>query len=478
MLDLSHSVRARLTAWYVIVTAVFLGVFGAAMYALLLGELQRRMDRSLITTAEAFVRTVNDEVNEDPPLASVDEFIADEASELMYADLRIGIFLPNGTMVDPPRAARTAAFRIPANTVRRMIVGGRSNLPAFMTIDDESDESLRVFLRPVRVREHDYIVAVARRLQDQAEFLEGLHVALLTGVPAWVACAGLLGYGLVRKTLQPVMTMSSEAAAISTADLTRRIPVENPNDELGRLAITFNALLDRLTAAFEQQRRFMADASHELRTPLAIVRGEAEVALSRVDRSAEDLRESLSVIEQESLLLSSVIDDLFVLARADAGQRVISPTTFYLDELIADAIRSVRSLALKKAIHIQSVLHADSTIEADERLLHRLVVNVIENAIKYTPPGGSVAVALRRDAGQYEITITDTGTGIAEGKQALIFERFYRERDDPAADGAGLGLAIARTIAELHGGAIVLESSGPEGSRFRISLPVQRATGA
>lgn len=471
MVSAVRSVRARLTAWYVIVTAVFLAAFGIGMYTILLRGLERSMDRSLILTAEAFAHAVDHESNDDGGAAGGDRLIAEEASEFMYADRVIMIFRADGSAVALPHAPRSAAFRMPVETLRMLILRKRPSAPAFMTADGGSDDEVRVLVFPLRVRGRDYVMAVGRRTSDQMEFLEGLHAALLIGVPLWVACAGFLGYSLVRKALHPVVTMSAEAAAISTADLARRIPVSRPDDELAHLAITFNALLDRLTAVLDQQRRFMADASHELRTPLAIVRGEAEVALSRTDRSTEDLREALSVIEQESLVLSSIIDDLFLLARADAGQKVISPTRFYLDELVGDAVRSLRSVASKKSIRLQATLHRDSEIEADESLILRLVMNVVENAIKYTPHRGAVEVVLRENGPLYEIIVTDTGVGIPEEKRALIFERFHRERGDSTVEGAGLGLSIARTIAEMHGGGIDLEASKPGGSTFRITLP-------
>lgn len=467
-----RSVRARWTAWYVVVTAIFLAAFGLSAYSILLRNLSRTTDRSLILTAETFARAVRHEANDAEDVEGEDELVAEEAGDFAYADRLIMIFRPDGTAV-PPANTRSAAHT-PVETLRPFILQ-KGSVPGFTTVEEGSGGGWRVFVFPLRVRARDYVMAVGRSTSDQRAFLQGLHSTLLVAVPLWIACAGFLGYLLVRKVLHPVVTMSSEAAAISTADLARRIPVSRPDDEMGHLAITFNALLDRLTAALDQQRRFMAEASHELRTPLAVVRGEAEVALSRTDRPAEDLRESLSVIEQESLVLTSIIDDLFLLARADAGQRIVSPTRFYLDELVGDSVRSLRSMASKKSIHLQAALQRDSEIEADEPLVRRMVVNVIENAIKYTPPRGAVEVQLRDDGAFHQIVVRDTGVGIPHEKRALIFERFHRELGGLPMEGAGLGLSIARTIAEMHGGRIDLEASDPAGSTFRITLPHRSA---
>jgi heavy metal sensor kinase len=447
-----RSVRARLAWWYVVVTAVFLAAFGVVTYALLLRAFQRRSDASLVSAAESFGHAVRLEIAADARPA--DDVIAEEAAETPFGERSIVVFRADGSIVTRPPS------RYPLDRLR--------TVRGFLTLDPDSDDALRLYATPLLLGGRRYTVAVAHYLRDQAEFLEGVRAALLVGIPLWVACAGLLGSRLVRKALGPVLAMSSEAAAIGAADLTRRIQVHDPADELGRLAVTFNALLDRLTAVVEQQRRFMADASHELRTPLAIVRGEAEVALSRQDRPADELRGALAEIAQESRLLSSIIEDLFLLARADAGQLVLARTSFYLDELIAEAVRSLRSLAERKAIAVTTRLMPDSPIEADERLLRRLLTNLLDNAVKYTPAGGRVEVSLTRMDGFYTIAVADSGTPITGAQRARIFERFYRGESD--ADGAGLGLPIARSIAELHGGRIEWESGG--GNVFRVELPV------
>jgi heavy metal sensor kinase len=313
-----------------------------------------------------------------------------------------------------------------------------------------------------------FVVIVARRLDDQTELLEAVDTALFVGIPLWVACAGALGYWLVRKTLQPVLEMSEEAAAIGASDLTRRIPVRHAEDELGHLALTFNALLDRVRAVLVQQRRFMTDASHELRTPIAVVRGEAEVALSKHERSAGELRESLEVIVQESHLLSSIIDDLFLLARADAGQAVIAPSVFYLDELIAEVVRAQRSLAARKAIEIVTDLAPETAIRGDERLLRRMLMNLADNAVKYTPQGGRVELGLCKRGDAFVVTIANSGAAIPDDVRARVFERFYRG-DASSSDGAGLGLPIAQSIAELHGGTIDVAAGGI-GNIFTVRL--------
>jgi heavy metal sensor kinase len=270
--------------------------------------------------------------------------------------------------------------------------------------------------------------------------------------------------------------MSSQAGRIGAANLHERLAVHNERDELGQLARSFNSLLDRLSESFERQRRFMADASHELRTPVAILRGEAEVALSQQARSLEEYRESLSVLHQEAERLTHIVEDLFTLTRADAGQYPLQPRDFYLDELVAECAHSARTLALAKKISLTFDGAAESPIHADESLLRRMILNLLDNAIKYTPEGGRVAVTCRRQGDEYTLSITDTGTGIPAELQPRIFERFFRadearSRSQSDGGGAGLGLAISRWIAEAHQGRLELTRSDSTGSTFTASLP-------
>jgi heavy metal sensor kinase len=441
------SVRARLTAWSVAATAIFLVLFGAVTYALLLRVLERRTDASLVETATSFEHALRVERAADTRL--LETIIAEEVAELPFADTPLAVFRENGEVVAAPPHAEVT------RRLQKLARRGRG----FVTLDRGTDDATRVFAGPIHVSGQTFLVVVSRRLDDQTEFLEAVRTALLVGIPLWILCAGALGYWLVRKTLQPVLEMSEEAAAIGASDLTKRIPVRHAEDELGHLALTFNALLDRVRAVLVQQRRFMTDASHELRTPVAIVRGEAEVALSKHDRSAGELRESMEVIEQESRLLSSIIDDLFLLARADAGQAVIAPSTFYLDELIAEVVRAQRSLAARKSIEIVTDLAPETAIRADERLLRRMLMNLADNAVKYTPHHGRVEVGLRKRDDAFIITIANSGPAIRDDVRARVFERFYRG-DVSSSDGAGLGLPIAQSIAALHGGTIDVAAGG------------------
>jgi signal transduction histidine kinase len=214
---------------------------------------------------------------------------------------------------------------------------------------------------------------------------------------------------------------------------------------------------------------------------VAILRGEAEVALSRPDRKPEEYRESLAVLRAESQRLTHIVEDLFTLARADAGQHPLSPHEFYLDELVADCTRTTRTLALAKRITLTCDAAQELPIHADEPLLRRMILNLLDNAIKYTPQGGSVSVACRSESGEYALSITDTGPGIPVELQPRIFERFFRvdkarSRAETDGGGAGLGLSIARWIAEAHQGRLELTRSDASGSTFTAHFPASPPT--
>jgi signal transduction histidine kinase len=274
--------------------------------------------------------------------------------------------------------------------------------------------------------------------------------------------------------------------------LNERLPVQNARDELGYLASTFNSLLERLERSFEQQRRFMADASHELRSPVSIIRGEAEVALSQ-PRQPGEYRESLAIALDEARRLSQIVDDLFTLARADAGEYPLRPRDFYLEELASDCVRASRSIAAARGITLSYEPDGEMPIHADEALVRRLAMNLLDNAIKYTPEGGKVNVTCQRAGGEYSLTVRDSGPGIPAEAGEKIFERFFRldparthsGRDNSGAPetaasataGAGLGLAIARWIAEAHHGRLTLVQSDASGSTFAAFLPANGARG-
>jgi signal transduction histidine kinase len=271
--------------------------------------------------------------------------------------------------------------------------------------------------------------------------------------------------------------MSERAAHLGASNLDEALPVLNPRDELGRLATVFNQLLARLSRAIEQQRQFMADASHELRTPVSILRGEADVALSADERSAAEYRDALRVVSAEARRLSRIVEDLFLLARADAGQQPLRPTEMYLDEVAGECVRAMRSLAASRGVELACRAEPELAYRGDEPLLHRLLLNLLDNALKYSPAGSRVTLEVARRDGGYRLAVADAAPPVPPEAAERIFERFYRvdrarSRSEPSTTGgAGLGLPIARWVAEAHGGSLRLARPNGGGNVFELFLP-------
>jgi heavy metal sensor kinase len=355
-----------------------------------------------------------------------------------------------------------------------LLDASRADEPRFTTVRGPRGAELRVHALPLVVDRRRVIIGVTQWLRLRPRILAEARDALLVAIPLALLLAAAGGYLLARQGLRPVAAMGEQAERIGAATLHQRLPVAEPDDELGRLARVFNRLLERLDEAFDQQRRFMADASHELRTPVAVVRGEAEHALA-ADRAAPELRDALAVVRDEGRRMTRIVDDLFLLARADAGQQPLALAELYLDDLVADCVRAVRSLAAERRITLTCESDADLQLRGDEQLLRRLVLNLLDNALKYTPPGGRVAVTARAADGRHVVSVRDSGPGVPPEAQPRLFERFYRAgrshaADAPHATGAGLGLAIARWIARAHGGDVRLARSGEDGSEFVVEL--------
>jgi heavy metal sensor kinase len=454
-----HSVRARLTLWYTAILALVLVIFSAVSYVLLARTIRAENDDSLEETAHEFAAAF------DPADHSHGH---DVLRDFRYSDREILVLSTKGEIVvaSKPKIGVAERQRIEA-FVR---AGGRG---VATIAGGEEGDGVRIIATPIDVVGTHYMVVAARDLDEQADRLESAAHAVFFGIPLALLVAAAGGYLLARKSLAPVTMMSVKARQISAETLDERIEIGNERDELGFLAGTLNSLLERLQLSFESQRRFMADASHELRTPIAIIQGEADVTLARDDRTAGDYRESIEVMQRAARKLTRIVQNLFLLARGDAGRYPTTMSRFYLGEVVADCVRGMRSLAQTRGVELSCSPSEDIVVVADEELIHRLVLNLVENAVKFTPSGGCVHAEVRSSDGRCTIRVADTGHGIPPEHQERIFERFFRgDRTGPQnVGGAGLGLPIARWIAGVHGGELWLERSDASGSAFVAELP-------
>ena len=492
-----RTLRTRLALWYALVLFTVLGASAIVAWVGFASLTLAQVDEELHDFASAIGGTLRHEMAERH--ASEAEDIASAVGELGFSDLAVAVrdsatgevsfaAVPALPGDDPPSealAVSKAAPRLEAELAHAADGGWVANAP-HTVINDGAP--LRVVLEPLHAGGRAVMLAVAHPLLRRDRLLADVATGFAVGIPVVLLLASGGGWWLARKGLAPVVAMSQQARRMGAATLHERLPVAAADDELGDLATTFNELLQRLDAAFEQQRRFLADASHELRTPVAILGGEAQHALARADRTPEELRAALTVMRDETRRLERIVADLFLLARGDAREQPLVPGELYLDELVADAVRAVRTLAAARDVQVECApCDAELSCRGDEPLLRRLVLNLLDTAVKYTPPGGRVVASVRPEGASLIVEVSDTGPGIPPESRERIFDRFYRVRQDRGADavgqaaghaagtGAGLGLAIARWIAEAHGGSLVLARTGAEGSTFRFTMPARRA---
>jgi heavy metal sensor kinase len=301
------------------------------------------------------------------------------------------------------------------------------------------------------------------------------RVILLLSAPVVLLIASLAGYWISGRALAPVSALTRAARSIRADNLSGRVAAPQTGDELQELAVTLNDMLARIDDAFRQVKQFTANASHELRTPLALMRTTSEVALLHTPASVSTYRNALLLILSETERNTALLDNLLILAQADAGARILDRQPLDIGPSIQQTCERVEVLALEKDVRLQVEMGDEPLyVSADADHFRRLLLILLDNAIKYTPPGGEILVSLRRsDAASVSLDIIDTGIGIAEKDLPRVFERFFRadEARVKGAGGTGLGLAIARWIAEAHEATISVESTLNEGSSFRVVFP-------
>ena len=476
------SVRTRLTFWYTAAMAAILILLASVTYFIIRQNVRARGDAQALELADTFLSTVNAEMGESTKPDSLDYGVAAAISEHRFRDVVFAAFDPQGSLISMsnwfPEDRRHSDWK--RDALIAPLQGVVNSQEPFQSVHF-AGHTYRVYVRHFSLEQQSATLVVVQSLFHQHEFLETLAGTFAIVIPITLLIAGCGGYLLARSSLSPVVAMSEQARWIGAENLDARLSVRNPDDELGHLGQSFNGLLDRLSASFDRQKRFVADASHELRTPLAILCGETEVALAKEDRSQAEYRETLQILADESKRLKRIVEDLFTLARADAGQYPLSCTDFYLDELAAECVKNVRTLAAAKRIAIACEPSGEAPVHADEALVRRMLLNLLDNAIKYTPAGGSVSLRVEHRDNAYDLSVTDTGPGIPADLHSRIFERFFRvdkarSRKEEDGGGAGLGLSISAWIASAHNGKLDLTHSSSEGSTFTATLPERPAS--
>ncbi len=461
------SLRARLALWYLLMLGAVLLFLGAVVFWEVRGSLYQGVEGMLEARAAA-----------------------------VSSQVVVGATGPHYRGGDAPREeAETAVYLFGAHGRLRDQIAGAAELPprpgilsaalrgsqGGVTVKESRYYMIPVLDRQERVAGAIQVVTSLDTVNDQVNKLLAL---LLLAAPALLAVATAGGVFLAGRALAPIDRITRTARAIEAGNLAGRLGLAPRDDEVGRLAATFDGMLDRLERAFiqqeraaGQQRQFAADASHELRTPLTIIKGDLDVLLRR-QRSAEEYEEVVRDVDEEVTRLGGLVEDLLTLARADSGQAELAREFVYLDALVDETAAGVRRLAEAKGVSVETRLAPDIAVVGDPVRLRQLVVNLLGNAVKYTPAGGRVRVTLGAVGHvQARLDVADSGIGIAPEDLPHVFDRFFRadKARARAEGGTGLGLAIARWSAETHGGRIDVRSRPGEGAVFTVWLPLALA---
>ncbi len=472
-----RSVRTRLALWHTLVLALVLGAFTIFTWALLQRLTQERVDQSLVEAVRSFHQAV---LTEARGVRTPDEAAQNAAQAFRFSGRRVLVYGSHHTLVaisDSARDDLTMAISAidrsddsPMHPIFASLTPGRS---AFATIKNGRD-LIRAYATSVHVVDQDFTIVALQVGQIErnvlANFLESVRIA----IPIALVLAGLGGYFLARRSFAPVIDMGRRASSIDSESLDARLAVRNTGDEMDELATLFNDMLSRLERSFVQQRQFMADASHELRTPIASLRAEASVTLSQ-PRSSHEYKSSLEHVRDEARRLSAIVDDLFTLARLEAEEGIVQRKDSFLEEELLESIARIRPLAQDRGVALTFHPSVEARYHGDPVLVDRIVTNLLDNAIKYSPRGSAVMVDLASSNGTHTVRVSDDGPGIPEKAQPHIFDRFFRadaaRTRSTATGGAGLGLSIAWRIARAHGGDLVLTSSDRTGTVFTLTLP-------
>ncbi|MDY0268480.1 sensor histidine kinase [Trichloromonas sp.] len=464
------SVRFRLTFWYVVTLAVILTASGTYWYWTLSRNLLGQVDAMLMMVAKdviAFHLAESQRNNPEEACQKLESFIREHnwSEFVQFVD-------QHGDIVCHTSNLLNARLPISAEALR----SARGHQPFFETVRFNDDRPVRLLTFPLGSDSHHRdVVQVAEDLGPLYKTLRVHRWQLSIYSPLLLLVLSIGGWFVTGRALSPVRHITGTVKRISAENLSERLPVNSCRDEVSELQETFNSMLTRLEEAFTKIRQFSADASHELRTPLAILRGETEVAL-RWAKSPEELRTTLESNLEEIDRMSRIIEELLALAKSEAGEIPLALTDVNLNDLMQDLYLQGKTLSEPKGIEftLHMEVNREIRLSGDQLQLHRMLLNLISNAVKYTPEGGRVAIHLASDGGQARIQIIDTGFGIAAEHLPHLFDRFYRidEARNRDIGGSGLGLAIVKWIVEAHGGHIEVASEPNRGSTFTVTLPL------
>jgi len=464
----TRSIRFRLTVWYAGLLTLLLASFGGVIYF----TLERFLERSLGDTVAKDAQTIGEswlrDVNKSPP-----GYVAAEIEE-HFAPGITGRFVritrqSDGSVLYQSSAPESGAFdpkqvgpeRIDASRLRE------EHLP--------DGKELLIFSLPFSDRAgNPYLIETGAPYDQVERVLRGLLVSLGIAFPLIVGAAVGGGYLLMRNALRPMDKIATAAERITSRNLNERLPLVKTGDEVERLSGSLNRMMERLEGAFHHISRFSADAAHEIRTPLAIIRGELENAL-QTPGSTGELRETIGSALEEAERLSRIVEQLLEMSRLEAGEMLVERTRFDFADMTRTTVDQMRLLAEEKNLQLRFE-GKPVQIEGDPLRLKQIVVNLVDNAIKYTPSGGTVSVSTFAQNGNIVLEVADTGIGVPKDATSQIFDRFFRvdKARSRQLGGTGLGLAIVKSICTAYNGSVTVRSADGTGSVFRVELPLEK----
>lgn len=461
----TRSIRFRMTVWYAGLLAGLMVLLSVFSYVGLEHYLRRIMAESLATQARQIAELLKniDASGEAYVLAEVEEHLAPEATSRF-----IRITRPGGSTLfesGPPKNRSFNPAQLPPVALPAVEASREIELP--------EGYDMAIYIMPYPAPGGVFTIETGVVDREIDEVLRGLLIALSLALPLVIGIAIAGGYVLMRRALYPLQEIAHSAEQIGSHNLNNRLPVARTGDELQSLSISLNRMIERLENAFQQISRFTADASHELRTPLTALRGELE-ATAQYPRLPAEVRETIGSALEETERLSKIVQGLLAVARLDAGEAEMERVRLDLGELAASTSEQMRLLAEDKNITLFCDVSEKVMVEGGRPRLKQAVVNLLDNAINYTQPGGKVQLRIRTAANRALLEVEDDGAGIPEDALPHIFERFYRsdKARSRQAGGAGLGLSIVQAICLAHGGDVHVESTEGQGSRFTVNLPL------
>jgi heavy metal sensor kinase len=459
-------IKWRLTVWYGGVLSLILIIFASGIFIYFKNSLQDSIDAKIRSIGEVLSSSMT-EAHGASVFGNFERYLENVLGrkpkgkfiQIMDTSGRIG-----AKMSDIEGEALPTSFNALERAMRGEIV--------YETIERTKPRLRMVTIPIMDNKKVTSVVQVGTSLEDFDETIRKLLLIMIISIPTSIIVTIVVGYFMAKKALRPVDQIRRAAVKISSSNLDEKIDITGRRDELGRLAETFNAMIGRLKDAFQRINQFSIDVSHELKTPLTILKGETEVAL-RKEREKDDYQKLLLSNLEEIDRMSCIIDDLLLLSKADTKEIKLNIEEVALRDLIMDVCMNMKVVADKKSVELQISELEDVRLKGDELKLRRMLLNVVENGIKYSHVGGKVSVSSYVNDGYARIDVKDDGIGISEEDIKYVFDRFYRaDRSRKRESGSGLGLSISRWIAGAHKGSIEVKSQPAQGSVFTIKLPI------